>query len=101
MPGLGPYAFGFGFFLAASSPSSTSLLRDQAALGRTFGVSHTTIGWLRYGFCDALAVEPTTCRRPGRRMAGASSHPQSSHRRDVAGGGGTIQVGTIRRVAAN
>src|SRR5712672_4234461 len=40
--------------------------------------------------------EPTTCRRPGRRMAGAASHPRSSHRSAaVGGGGGTIQVGTI------
>jgi hypothetical protein len=48
-------------------------------------------------FCEALPVEPTT----GRRMAGAPSHPRSSHRSDAVGGGGTIQVGTICRVAAS
>ncbi len=52
-------------------------------------------------FVRRCQFEPTTCRLPSRRMAGAPSHPRSSHRSDAVGGGGTIQVGTICRVAAN
>jgi len=52
-------------------------------------------------FVRPCQFEPTTCRRPGRRTAGAPSHPRSSHRSDAVGGGGTLQVGTICRVAAN
>jgi hypothetical protein len=45
--------------------------------------------------------EPTTRHRPGRRMAGAPSHPRSSYRTDAPSEGGTIQIGTICQVAAN
>jgi hypothetical protein len=58
------------------------------------------VGFAR-DFVRRCQFEPTTCRRPSRQMAGASSPHRSGHRSDAVGGGGTIQVDTICRVAAN